>query len=321
MRSGIMNSHDREFAWRVFAGEYNNATLEIPPKEERSPGYLVTPLGAKINRVFFVGVLTELEKLERNGNVTYRARVSDRTGVFHIYAGQFDPSVTKILSQLEPPAYVAVVGKARRFSPKDGVFYLSVRPESITLVDKSVRDYWLLDTCKSMKSRLEAVVEAQQLAEPEPENLEKIGYDPQLARGVVEALRHYEKINIEPYRNMLIDVLKFLLVDNGVGFVDVENPSADENPEYAVEFQNGNEFESDMDSDEEKPDHSEEEEKLLKIISSFGVEDDYDGVPWHDLVAKADSEGFSKIVLEEVINSLLEKGKVYEPMLGRIKQM
>ena len=41
----------REVAWRVFAGEYNSSNLEIKGEGERAPSYIVTPLGAMINRV------------------------------------------------------------------------------------------------------------------------------------------------------------------------------------------------------------------------------------------------------------------------------
>ena len=43
----------RETAWRVFAGEFNDSTVEIKGQGEMSPSYVVTPLGAKINRVIY----------------------------------------------------------------------------------------------------------------------------------------------------------------------------------------------------------------------------------------------------------------------------
>jgi RPA family protein len=327
---------DREFAWRVFAGEYNKTSYEQTNTEVRAPSYLITPLGARINRIFIVGVLTELEKIERNGNITYRARVSDRTGVFYVYAGQFDPKVTKILSSLEPPTYIAVVGKSRLYSPKDGVTYVSIRPESVVEVDKSVLDYWLIDTCKSMKQRLEAIVEAQKMDEPELENLVKLGFSSEVANGVLEALKHYNSIDISAYKGMLIDVLKHLLLENGLGFVDTgEVPLSGKNiQDVTAEFKTGDqlnndeedsslelEFESDIDQTIEIPNLAENQEQLLEVIGSFNNDKYNDGVPWHELVAVADSKGIDKLYIEDIVNDLMEKGKVYEPMLGRIKLM
>ncbi len=331
---------NRELAWRIFAGEYNNTTLQIEPAQEREPGYLVTPLGAKINRIYIVGVLTDVEKLERNGNTHYRARVSDRTGVFYIYAGQYDPKVIKILSELEPPVYVAVIGKSRMYSPEEGVTYVSVRPENIIVVDKNVRDYWLLDACKSMKSRLDAITEAQQMEPPETEKLVKLGFDPIVARGVIDALQHYKQPDIIQYRNMLVEVLKFLAVDNGEGYVPTENVPENNPTDLAQEFKTGEELtEDDEDNDDElefeptsdpiedsneKEDltntqDQEQQNQLLEIINSFKGKTYVNGVPWHKLMVKATKEGLDKNSIEELVNNLLETGKVYEPMLGRIK--
>jgi RPA family protein len=261
-------------------------------------------MGAKINRIYVVGVLTDIEKLERNGNTHYRARVSDRTGVFYIYAGQYDPQVIKVLSALEPPAYIAVIGKSRLYSPSEGVTYVSIRPESITVVDKTVRDYWLLDACKSMKLRLEAVVEAQQMTPPEPEKLVKLGFDPAIAQGVMEALNHYDQPDLEQYKNMLVEVLKYLVVDNGEGHISIEKPVENNLKDLTAEFKTAEEL-----ADEEPIEDVESAEEL-----EFEEEDS-------KIMAAAVKNKIDKNAVEDIVNSLLDCGKVYEPMLGRIKRM
>ena len=55
----------RQPAWRVFAGEFNDSTFEIKGEGDMTPSYVVTPLGAKINRVFIIGVLTDSGKPNR----------------------------------------------------------------------------------------------------------------------------------------------------------------------------------------------------------------------------------------------------------------
>ena len=57
----------REVAWRVFAEEYNSSTLEHTGEGEKPVSYIVTPLGAKVNRMFVVGVVTDIEDLGRAG--------------------------------------------------------------------------------------------------------------------------------------------------------------------------------------------------------------------------------------------------------------
>ena len=89
----------REPAWRVFAGEYNDATFEIKGTGEKTPSYVVTPLGAKINRLFIIGVLTDVENISEGGEML-RAHVSDPTGVFTLYSGQFQQNATNALSNI-----------------------------------------------------------------------------------------------------------------------------------------------------------------------------------------------------------------------------
>ena len=65
----------REPAWRLFAAEYNETTCRIEGEGEKTPSYIVTPLGAKVNRLYVVGVLTNVEDLSNEGEML-RAHVS-----------------------------------------------------------------------------------------------------------------------------------------------------------------------------------------------------------------------------------------------------
>ena len=70
----------REVAYRLFAAEYDDATLDHSESdEERAPNYVVTPTGARVNRLFAVGVLTEIEEVNEE---VLRARIVDPTGAF-----------------------------------------------------------------------------------------------------------------------------------------------------------------------------------------------------------------------------------------------
>ena len=62
----------RQTAWRVFAGEFNDSTVEIKGEGEMTPSYVVTPLGAKVNRVFIIGVLTDVENVSEDGELLTR---------------------------------------------------------------------------------------------------------------------------------------------------------------------------------------------------------------------------------------------------------
>ena len=146
----------REVARRVFAKEFNDASYTFKESDdERAPVYLLLPTGERANRVFVVGTLTETEDVGDESEY-WRGRVVDPTGTFFVYAGQYQPEAASTLRDLEPPAYVAVVGKPRTYETDDGNVNVSVRPESITEVDAATRDRWVVETAERTVDRIEA---------------------------------------------------------------------------------------------------------------------------------------------------------------------
>ncbi|MFA1612133.1 RPA family protein [Halobellus rubicundus] len=146
----------REVARRVFADEFNDAAFTFKESDDdRAPVYLLLPTGAKANRVFFVGTLTEKDDVGED-NEYWRGRIVDPTGTFFVYAGQYQPEAASTLRDLEPPAYVAVVGKPRTYETDDGSVNVSVRPESIQVVDAATRDRWVVETAERTLDRIDA---------------------------------------------------------------------------------------------------------------------------------------------------------------------
>ncbi|MDS0296506.1 RPA family protein [Halogeometricum luteum] len=145
----------REIARRVFAEEFNDASYTFKESDdERAPVYLLLPSGEKANRVFLVGTLTEKEDVGED-NEYWRGRIVDPTGTFFVYAGQYQPEAASALRDLEPPAYVSVVGKPRTYETDDGSVNVSVRPESISVVDAETRDRWVVETAQRTVERIE----------------------------------------------------------------------------------------------------------------------------------------------------------------------
>ncbi|MDS0297557.1 RPA family protein [Halogeometricum sp. S1BR25-6] len=145
----------REVARRVFAEEFNDASYTFKESDdERAPVYLLLPSGEKANRVFLVGTLTEKEDVGED-NEYWRGRIVDPTGTFFVYAGQYQPEAASALRDLEPPAYVSVVGKPRTYETDDGNVNVSVRPESISVVDAETRDRWVVETAQRTVERIE----------------------------------------------------------------------------------------------------------------------------------------------------------------------
>jgi len=287
----------REIAWRVFADEFNDATLEIRGSREKEPSYVITPLGAKINRVFIVGVLTDVENISEEGELV-RAHISDPTGVFTLYSGRYQPEVTKKLSEIDVPAFVAITGKSRTFEPEKGVMYVSIRPETVSEVDERTRNLHILETCKHTLERIEAMKEALQLSQPNVYDLQKLGYHKDLCDGVINAVKHYRNVDLQKYIEMVSEALNYLI------------PLEEEIPEVEkIEIKEKEEDEKTVPDDIEN--------MVLEIIKD--LENENDGAPWDMIIEKCNEAGIDKDLAEEALTSLMDKGIVFEPTLGIIK--
>ena len=147
----------REVARRVFAQELRDSNLASKDESDQyAPQYVLTPTGAKVNRVFLVGTLIEKEDIG-TGSEYWRGRISDPTGTFIIYAGQYHPEAAQFLSNCEMPVFVAVVGKTSTYTTDDGNVLTSIRPEYIEEVDVATRDLWILDTAKQTLDRIKEI--------------------------------------------------------------------------------------------------------------------------------------------------------------------
>jgi len=273
----------REPAWRIFAAEYNESNHVIESTGEKKPRYVLTPLGAKVNRLFIVGVLTDVEEIGAEG-IRRRARVSDPTGMHVVYAEAFEPEVASILADMDVPSYIAVVGKARIYEPEENVLYVSARAEMAKEVDEKTRDHWIMEACRGTLMRINAMKDAMSMNAATSKQLRELGYPPMVAEGVSEALKVYKDVDLEGYEMMVRDAISFITTGKK----------------------------------ELRKDYAEEEEKVLEIIAEMQKEE---GAIWDEVIQEAERRGMERKVVEEIMVILLEKGQIYEPQLGKIKMV
>jgi RPA family protein len=307
---------NRETAWRVFAGEYNDSTVEIKVNGEMTPSYVVTPLGAKINRLFIIGVLTDVENISEQGELV-RAHISDPTGVFTLYSGQYQQDATDALSNIEVPAFVAVIGKSRTYTPEEGTLYVSVRPEKILEVNAPIRDRWILETCQNTKDRVEAVMEAMKMTETNINELKKLGYSKELSEGIITALEKYENIDLDKYVTLIHESLQYLIPGKKtLPDIKIDKKTDEEKQEKTIEESVEEEVEVETEKEEEDDESEEIEKVVLETIKKLEGDD---GAPWDSITQKCEKTGLDKDSIEEALSSLMDKGLIYEPVLGTIK--
>ena len=195
----------REVARRVFAREFNDATYTFKESDDdRAPVYALLPTGERANRIFVVGTLTETEDIGEDSEYWQGRVVDPNGGTFFTYAGQYQPDAASMLRDLEPPAYVAVVGKPRTYETDDGEVNVSVRPESISKVDENTRDRWVVEAAEKTLDRIERFQAASGDDAATPSEyvaMAQSEYDlpvENYRRAVVEALESLEDEQAEP---------------------------------------------------------------------------------------------------------------------------
>lgn len=183
----------RQVAKRAFAAELNDATHVFKESdEERAPNFALLPSGETANRYFLVGTVTEVNDVGKDSEY-WQARIVDPTGTVFVYAGQYQPDAAAFLSDLEPPAYVAITAKPSTYETDDGNVNVSLRPETITRVDEATRNQWVRETIDRTAARLDAF-----------ENRGEDGTDstPYVA---VSREQYGDNLSLEVYRNALND--------------------------------------------------------------------------------------------------------------------
>jgi uncharacterized protein len=307
----------REPAWRIFAAEYNDATLEIKGSGEKVPSYVVTPLGSKVNRVFIAGVLTDVESVMEGGEYL-RAHVSDPTGVFTMYSGQYQPEATATLQRIEVPAFVAVVGKARTYVPEEGTLYVSLRPELIREVNAEARDRWIIEACLQTKHRMGAMVEAMKMAQPNVYDLRRLGYSRELSEGVVAALKKYGSVDVTRYATLIRESLQYLMPGAADRFEEAKLEETLEAKEQRTETKKESRTpKKQKKQPAEKPTEGQDLEAI--VLDTIKELEGNDGAPWDSIVETCKGRGLDENSIEEALNSLMDKGFVFEPMLGTLK--
>ncbi len=288
---------EREVAYRMFAKEFNESRFQLNSnpgssssgdQEIYSPNFLISPTGLKVNRLFVVGVVTEVDRLsEQTGNEKelWRARIADPTGAFTVYAGSYQPEASVFLSAVQVPSYVMVLGKVRSYEPGDGSVYVSLRPEEINYVDESVRDRWIVDTAELTLQRLDAFERFFSADDGYERTLDRIlacNIPESFAAGMCISLDHYHK-DMDYYTSLKEEVRKALCSIRNAVSKDVE-------------------------------------EDYEQVISSIlDTIDDGNGFGYSEYVHKAVSASVPEKVADSILRSLLSRGDIYEPRPGTFK--
>jgi len=144
-----------EGAVRLFAGEFSQSTLSIPGEDDKSAAWVMTPSGAFCRQVFLAGALVEV--LEQGDMLS--ARVADPTGGFDLVCGVNNTALAESIRKIPLPSFVSISGRAQVYR-KDGKPVPIIRPDLVHIIDRRVRDQWVITTAIATFARLELMHQA-----------------------------------------------------------------------------------------------------------------------------------------------------------------
>lgn len=261
-------------------------------KEETTTdeGYVRTSFvsitGARMFRVCIAGILMDMDDIGSDGSPIFKLRVADPTGGITFTVGRYSPDLQRKLPQLRNTYPVLVVGKVSSFTSKSGEEVITLNPEMIIEISKNERAMWNHLASRDALARLwklegRGPLPGRWMEVPRPE-------DP----------RGGEEVD-EKAKGMVLDTLRFL------------NKSL-----FAKELDRIGKGPGRSETMEGNDQMEEYENMVLEMINEL---DRGDGARWDDLVDHVDRNRLSRDIVEEVVSTLLDKGLVYEPVLGYLK--
>lgn len=140
----------RSSVTKLLIVELTKTTHALPKSEEQyeAQTYL-SPTGRTIAKVMICGTAIEKEDVGKDTSL-WRLRISDPSGTVQIYAGMYQSEAAAAIVQLDIPCFVTVVGKVHIYEPESGSHIVSIRPDSVTIIDGKTRDDFILDAALSL---------------------------------------------------------------------------------------------------------------------------------------------------------------------------
>ena len=301
----------RQPAWHMLASEFRDATLNEKGSGEFDPSFVITKLGAKVNRVIVAGLLERLEVRETaNGSTLYQGQLRDPSGQHYFSVGDYASESMRELTmtlteriEAGEPELVLMVAKARWYQTDEGAIYTSLRPEEACIIDGNTYANWITRACQGTIDRMNAFSASLELEPTEQAYSSSESIPANLVSGLVSSRNHYGEIDLEQYK---LNIMQALDIAEGK-MADATKPVPTLN--VSADGGEGDETEGDKDG-------SDLEECALSIIRQL---DQGDGVDFEAVLSNANARGFSRQDSEAMLDELSVKGVIHEPRCGWFK--
>ncbi len=298
----------REPAWRVTTHELRSATQEERGSGDRAATYLLSPFGARMNRVLIAGALSAAEPLGRDDPPTFwRSRLDDPVGSVIVTAGSFQPRAMVQLRRAPPGRPALVVGKVHLYRGRDGSTSVSVRAEAVRPVSEAEERTTLAEIVRQTLDRLDVLERLAREPGTTDEELRSRGTPQLWVHGAREALRRYPEAERTGLRELLGAVVQRIAGLGPVSPLPVGAVTVSVDPAPPV-----------------RPTSSEaeraEESAFLDLVDAVaeGSADGYADL--RELFRQLADRGVTAGQAEAVLGRLEEGGAVEEPVVGKLRR-
>ncbi len=295
------NRSKRQPAIRILAQEYSESTLKQQGSGEFDPAFIITKLGAKVNRLVAMGLLELMERRDSGSGVFWTGRIRDPSGLHFFSIGSFQPEEIQIQAdellarfQQEEPVLIMMVAKSSMRQSDEGSIFTGLRPEEITIIDSKQYAHLLIEACDATMRRIDAFRNSSELEQTAPE-YKKAGIPADLIEGLLSSREHYGDIDSEFHK---LNVLRSMAIAEG----DTSQSQLPKKEEKVEETQKDQDVNYDS---------------LVKECVEKG--DPSSGVDFETIVEFCLNAGGERERSETTIENMVEDGELFEVKFGWYK--
>jgi len=302
----------REPAWRVTARELESSLEEEKGEGERPATYLLSPFGARMNRVLVAGSLSPAESIGRDETQAFwRARFTDPTGAVAVTAGSYQPRAMAQLRSASAPRPAIVVGKVHLFRGRDGVGYVSVRAEAVRSVAEVEERSVLAEIVRQTLDRLDLVERLAKEPNLSEERLRKEGVPATWLRAAKASLARYPNVDRPAFRHDLGAAVRRVAGESGPTRATVAPP-----PTVTVTRTPPPRPPPPPLSAAERAEESLFLDQLDEVADAAA--DGYADLK--EVLSRVLSQGLVEERAEAILNRLEEDGVIEEPIVGKLRR-
>lgn len=311
MQANSSRRNRRQPAIRLLAQEFGESTMSEKGPDEFDPGFVITKLGTRVNRLLVAGLLEGLEPNETSSGTMWRGLLRDASGTHYFTVGHFDSEEMQAyivelaaLHDSGEPLLLMMVAKGRCYTTDEGAVYTNMRPEEIAVIDRSRYANWLVEVSEETMKRITDHDAAASLA-PSRQAYAEAGIATSMIEGLLAAREFYGDIDTEVYRLMVMRAL-----DIAEGKREVSESTWNSKSVATLEI---DEVESAGDSVGGSQSLN---ETVVSIVEQL---DDGKGVDLETILAACNSRGFDKESADTALDDLVDQGTLTEPKFAWFK--